>query len=58
MNLKPGTVSPFGLLFDKELKVDFYIDSSDRIMMLLYIKGRSLIDIIKEHGNQVHVVKF
>ena len=69
LNLNPGSVSPFGLLNDKELKVKFFIDKS--FMMDKYIIGvhpndntatvwlnvMDLIEIIKEHGNEINIVE-
>ena len=69
LNLNPGSVSPFGLLNDKELKVKFFIDKS--FMMDKYIIGvhpndntatvwlnvMDLIEIINEHGNEINIVE-
>ena len=69
LNLIPGSVSPLGLLNDNELRVIFYIDSelllNDGIIgvhpcdntatIFLYIND--LINIIKEHGNEVIIQK-
>lgn len=69
MNLIAGSVTPLGLLNDKELKVIFYIDKdflNDKQIIgvhpndntaTLWLKVTDLIDIIKEHGNQVNVVE-
>ena len=69
MNLIPGSVSPFGLLNDKENKVIFYIDKDfmkDKAIIgihpnentaTIWLKVEDLIDIVKEHGNQVNVVE-
>lgn len=68
MNLTAGSVTPFGLLNDKELKVKFYLDSdflNDKQIIgihpndntaTVWLKVLDLIDIIKAHGNQVNVV--
>lgn len=68
MNLKPGSVSPLGLLNDKDLKVKFYIDKDfmkDRQIIgihpndntaTIWLKIEDLIDIINENGNQVNIV--
>ena len=64
LNLTPGSVGPFGLLNDKDLKVTFYIDKEFVDMNLIgvhpnentatvWIKTDDLINIIKEHGNEV-----
>ena len=66
MNLTPGSVSPFGLLNDKDLKVTFYIDKEFLDMDMIgvhpnentvtvWIKTSDLINIIKEHGNVVNI---
>ncbi len=69
MNLTAGSVTPFGLLNDKELKVKFYLDKdflNDKQIIgihpndntaTVWLKVLDLIDIIKEHGNQVNIVE-
>lgn len=69
MNLTAGSVTPFGLLNDKELKVKFYLDKdflNDKQIIgihpndntaTMWLKVLDLIDIIKEHGNQVNIVE-
>lgn len=69
MNLIPGAVTPFGLLNDKELKVQFYIDKDfingshligihpNDNTATVWLKVEDLMDIIKEHGNKVNVVE-
>jgi len=67
LQLIPGSVSPFGLLNDEELKVQFFIDTDflkddDTIIGVhpnentatVWLKTKDLIDIIKEHGNTVN----
>jgi len=68
MNLIAGSVTPLGLLNDKELKVTFYLDKDffngkqiigvhpNENTATLWLKVQDLIEIIKEHGNQVNVV--
>ena len=68
MGVIPGAVTPFGLLNDKELKVKFFIDKEfaktghliavhpNDNTATVYLKAEDLIDIIKEHGNQVDVI--
>lgn len=68
MNLVAGSVTPLGLLNDKELKVSFYLDNEflEGKQMIgihpndntatIWLKVHDLLDIIKEHGNQVNVV--
>lgn len=69
MDLTAGSVTPFGLLNDKELKVKFYLDKdflNDKQIIgihpndntaTMWLKVLDLIDIIKEHGNQVNIVE-
>ena len=69
MKLTPGSVTPLGLLNDKELKVTFYLDkdflNNEQIIGVhpndntatLWLKVDDLIDIIKEHGNSVNAVE-
>ena len=69
MNLKPGSVTPLGLLNDKNNKVLFYIDKDfmkDKHIIgvhpndntaTVWLKVEDLIDIIKEYGNKVNIVK-
>lgn len=68
MKLKPGSVSPMGLLNDEELKVGFYLDreflNGDSIIgvhpndntVTILIKVDDLIKIIGQHGNKVNIV--
>lgn len=68
MKLKPGSVSPMGLLNDEKLKVEFYLDCeflngnsivgvhpNDNTVTIL-IKVDDLIKIIEQHGNKVNIV--
>ena len=69
LNLTPGSVTPFGLLNDKDLKVIFYLDKdffNDKQIIgihpndntaTIWLKINDLIDIIKNHGNQVNTVE-
>lgn len=69
LKVVPGCVSPFGLLNNDDRNVQFYVDESfkeDRGLMgihpndntaTVWIKMSDLLDIIKEHGNPVNVVK-
>ena len=69
LNLIPGSVSPLGLLNDKEHKVIFYIDKellNDNGIIgvhpndntaTIWLKTNDLIDIIKEHKNLVNIVE-
>ena len=69
MNLIPGAVTPLGLLNDKDLKVQFFIDKDfindanligvhpNENTATIWIKVDDLINIIKKHGNQVYIVE-
>ena len=69
LRLTPGSVTPFGLLNDKEQKVKFYIDedllSGDGMIGIhpnentatVWLKTEDLIKILKENGNEVNIVK-
>ena len=69
MNLIAGSVSPLGLLNDQELKVKFYLDKDflNDIQIIgihpndntatIWLKVSDLIDIIKEHGNQINITE-
>lgn len=68
LNLIPGAVTPLGLLNDKELKVKFYIDrefmNGEQLIGVhpndntatIWLKVEDLLNIIKEHGNQINIV--
>lgn len=70
MSLKPGSVTPLGLLNDKNNKVLFYIDKDfmkDKHIVgvhpndntaTVWLKVEDLIEIIKEHGNKVNIEEF
>ena len=67
--LIPGSVTPLGLLNDKDLKVTFYLDreflENKKIIGVhpnentatIYLKVEDLINIIKEHGNEINIVE-
>ena len=69
MNLRKGSVTPMGLLNDKELRVSFYLDKEfmgdkgiigvhpNENTAALWLKTEDLIAIIKEHGNEVNIVE-
>ena len=67
LGLIPGAVTPLGLLNDKELKVEFYLDDyfQDKLIGVhpndntatVWLKGRDLIKIIENNGNKVNIVK-
>ena len=64
LNLTPGSVSPLGLLNDKEKKTIFFLDNyfEDNSLIgihpndntaTIWLKAKDLITITEEHGNQV-----
>lgn len=67
MSLKPGSVSPFGLLNDSEHKVTFFIDKElidgegiigvhpNENTATVWLKTSDLIDILKNNGTEVNV---
>lgn len=69
LELIPGSVTPLGLLNDKDLKVTFYLDKDfekgERIIGVhpndntatVWLKIDDLINIVKEHGNHVNIVE-
>ena len=69
LGLIPGSVTPLGMLNDKEMKVKLFIDkefieSSGKIGVhpndntaTVWLKIEDLINIIKEHGNEVEIVE-
>lgn len=69
MNLIPGAVTPFGLLNDKDLKVKFYLDKyfleNEQIIGVhpndntatVWLKVNDLLNIIKEHGNDINIIE-
>lgn len=68
LNLIPGAVTPLGLLNDDSLKVQLFIDSEFRDVIdfigvhpndntaTIWLKVTDLIDVISEHGNEVHLI--
>lgn len=68
MGLTPGTVTPFGLLNDKDSIVHFFIDNelvgeSKHIGVhpndntaTIWLKTDDLLNIIGEHGNDIRIV--
>lgn len=69
MQLTPGSVTPLGLLNDKDLKATFYLDRDflgDKEIIgmhpndntaTLWLKVNDLINIIREHGNSVNIIE-
>ena len=69
LNLKPGSVTPFGLLNDKDLKVKFYLDEEflkdngiigvhpNENSATIWLKVLDFIQIMKDHGHEVHIFR-
>lgn len=69
MNLIPGSVTPLGILNDKEIKVEVFIDEDfiespgligihpNDNTATVWLKTEDLINVIKEHGNKVNIVQ-
>lgn len=69
MKLIPGAVTPLGILNDEERIVHFYLDEEfweepsligvhpNDNTATVWLKTEDLIEIIKEHGNKVEIVK-
>ncbi len=70
LGLRPGAVTPLGLLNDAECKVEFFID---RVFLeppgiigvhpndntaTVFLKTEDLMDLVRAHGNAVHVAAF
>lgn len=70
LKLIPGSVTPFGLLNDVNLKVKLFLDNDfldDKGIIgvhpndntaTVWLKADDLINIIKEHGNEINIVDF
>lgn len=68
MGLTTGSVTPLGILNDKECKVQFFIDKefiySNSLIGVhpndntatVWLKTEDLINIIKEHGNTINII--
>lgn len=68
LNLVPGSVSPLGILNDNQLKVTLYLDEfflSDNGIIgvhpnentaTIWLKVTDLVNLIKQHGNQIFLV--
>lgn len=69
LHLIPGSVTPLGLFNDEKREVTFYLDQDfmngkqvigvhpNENTATLWLSVDDLIEIIKEHGNSVHVVE-
>lgn len=68
LNLTPGSVTPFGILNDKNNKVECFLDSEFMLenhiigvhpndnTATIWLKTDDLVKIIKNHGNKISVV--
>lgn len=67
LHLKPGAVPPLGLLNDASCQIPLYIDfyfSGEQLIGVhpndntatAWLKSADLIELIKEHGNPVHII--
>ena len=68
LGLIPGAVTPLGILNDSEKKVKLFLDEEPLKCGLIgvhpndntatvWLKTTDLIDIIKEHGNEIEAVR-
>lgn len=69
MGLIPGSVTPLGILNDEEHKVQFFLDKAflnkpgligvhpNENTATVWLKTEDLITIVKEHGNELHLVE-
>ena len=68
LGLIPGAVTPLGILNDSEKKVKFFLDEElvnggligvhpNDNTATVWLKTTDLIDIIKEHGNEIEAVR-
>ena len=68
LGVTPGSVTPLGILNDKDLKVEFYLDFEltkgiglvgvhpNENTATVWLKTNDLIKIIKNHGNKVTLI--
>lgn len=68
LGLAPGSVSPFGIFNDKDLKVKMFLDKDfletpgligvhpNHNTVTIWLKAKDLVRIIKEHGNEVEMI--
>lgn len=69
MGLKKGSVTPLGVLNDRDCAVEVFFDNDFMNMEKIgvhpnentasvYLSPKDLLDIIREHGNKLEIVKF
>lgn len=68
IKLKPGSVTPFGILNDSDRKVKFFIDKEltgeNHIIGVhpndntatIWLQTKDLINIIQKHGNEIKII--
>ena len=68
LGVTPGSVTPLGILNDKDLKVEFYLDIEltkgiglvgvhpNENTATVWLKTSDLVSIIKNHGNKVTLI--
>lgn len=66
MGLRPGSVTPLGILNDEDCKVHFFLDSEfdgniigihpNDNTATVWLQARDLIKLIQEHGNEAMLV--
>ncbi len=69
MDLLPGAVTPLGILNNEVCSVQFFLDKAfleepglvgvhpNENTATIWMKTRDLVQLIEEHGNQVHLVE-
>lgn len=69
MRLKPGSVTPFGILNDEECRVKLFLDADflappsligvhpNDNTATVWLKTKDLIAVVREHGNAVEAVE-
>lgn len=69
MKLTPGSVTPFGILNDTTIKVQVFLDKEfitesaiigvhpNDNTATIWLKTEDLVNIMKEHGNPIHIVE-
>lgn len=65
--LMPGSVTPLGLLNDAECRIHFYIDEAFAGNLIgvhpndntatVWLQADDLVNLLKEHGNEVEIVE-
>ena len=68
LSLSKGAVTPFGIINDQTYSVKVYIDADFKHSLIgvhpnentatVWLKTEDLVDLIKQHGNQVEYINF